>query len=103
MYIHCCCRLVGRLGVAVYTIKYIIIRETAIAAPIDPIQHPTPTTAQERAEAVNEVSILASINSPFIVRYYDSFVAPAAAGVGGGAARGGAGEDLHIVMEYCNR
>lgn len=49
------------------------------------------------------MSILASINSPFIVRYYDSFVAPAAAGVGGGAARGGAGEDLHIVMEYCNR
>ena len=74
------------------------------STPSTPNPNPRPqtqnNTAQERSEAVNEVSILASINSPYIVRYYDSFVAPTA-GVGGGA--GGGGEDLHIVMEYCNR
>lgn len=45
------------------------------------------------------MSILASINSPYIVRYYDSFVAPTAGLLGSGAGE----EDLHIVMEYCNR
>lgn len=58
---------------------------------------------------MNEVSILASITSPFIVRYYDSFVAPAAhpghggAGAGSGQGHGMGEENLHIVMEYCNR
>ncbi|EWM30631.1 protein kinase domain containing protein, partial [Nannochloropsis gaditana] len=41
-----------------------------------------------RSEAVNEVHILASISSPYVVKYYDSFVER---------------EELHIVMEYCNR
>ncbi len=50
------------------------------------------------------MSILASINSPFVVRYYDSFVAPRPQhGGGGGGGAAAEDEDLHIVMEYCNR
>jgi serine/threonine protein kinase len=43
---------------------------------------------QEKHEAVNEVMLLASINSPYVVKYYDSFME---------------NDELHIVMEYCNR
>jgi NIMA (never in mitosis gene a)-related kinase 1/4/5 len=46
------------------------------------------TVAQEKHEAVNEVMLLASINSPYVVKYYDSFME---------------NDELHIVMEYCNR
>lgn len=43
---------------------------------------------QEKHEAVNEVMLLASINCPYVVKYYDSFME---------------NDELHIVMEYCNR
>ena len=43
---------------------------------------------REQLEAINEVTILAKMNSPFVVRYFDSFIDQ---------------ESLHIVMEYCNR
>ena len=46
------------------------------------------TVVQEKHEAVNEVMLLASINSPYVVKYYDSFME---------------NDELHIVMEYCNR
>ena len=36
----------------------------------------------------NEVTILAQLESPYVVRYFDSFMDT---------------ESLHIVMEYCNR
>ena len=42
----------------------------------------------EQMEAINEVKLLASIQSPYVVKYFDSFVEQ---------------ETLHIVMEYCNR
>ena len=29
---------------------------------------------KEQAEAINEVQILAQLKSPFVVRYYDSFI-----------------------------
>jgi serine/threonine protein kinase len=43
---------------------------------------------KEQRAAVNEVHVMASLSSPFVVRYFDSFI-----------------EDglLHIVMEYCSR
>lgn len=43
---------------------------------------------KERADAVNEVRLLAALDSAFIVRYFDSFISE---------------EGLHICMEYCNR
>lgn len=43
---------------------------------------------REQGEAINEVKLLAQMNSPYVVRYFDSFID---------------GESLHIVMEYCNR
>ena len=46
-------------------------------------------TRKERQEAINEVQLLAAIDSHYIVRYYDSFIEEDAG--------------LHIVMEYCNR
>jgi NIMA (never in mitosis gene a)-related kinase 1/4/5 len=42
---------------------------------------------KEQGEAINEVKILAQMNSPFVVRYFDSFIASGS---------------LNIVMEYCN-
>lgn len=43
---------------------------------------------KERLEAINEVRILASLNSPFVVEYLDSFIESDA---------------LHIIMAYCNK
>ena len=45
-------------------------------------------THKEKGEAINEVRLLADIDSSFIVQYFDSFIDQ---------------ESLHIVMEYCNR
>lgn len=43
---------------------------------------------KEQGEAINEVKILAQMNSRYVVQYYDSFIE---------------GDSLHIVMEFCNR
>lgn len=43
---------------------------------------------KEQTEAINEVQILAQLKSPYVVRYYDSFMEKDA---------------LHIVMEFCDR
>jgi serine/threonine protein kinase len=43
---------------------------------------------KEQSEAINEVTILAAMDSSYVVRYYDSFIAS---------------DSLHIVMEYCDR
>ncbi len=43
---------------------------------------------KEQNEAINEVRLLASIESLYVVRYYDSFVEA---------------DTLHIVMEHCDR
>ncbi len=43
---------------------------------------------KEQIEAINEVKILAPLNSKYIVRYYDSFIDS---------------ESLNIVMEYCDK
>lgn len=45
-------------------------------------------TGKEKNEAINEVRLLSQLDSPYIVRYYDSFIDH---------------ESLHIVMEHCNR
>ena len=42
---------------------------------------------REQEEAINEVNLLAGIDSPYIVGYFDSFIEAGS---------------LHIVMEYCN-
>lgn len=42
--------------------------------------------AKEQQDAINEVQILAALDSPFVVRYYDSFIDANA---------------LNIVMELC--
>ncbi len=43
---------------------------------------------KEQTEAINEVQILAQLKSPYVVRYFDSFIDK---------------DSLHIVMEFCNR
>ena len=43
----------------------------------------------EQQDAINEVNILAKLDSPFIVAYYDSFIE--------------SNYSLYIVMEFCNR
>jgi NIMA (never in mitosis gene a)-related kinase len=43
---------------------------------------------KEQYEAINEVDILAKMDSPFVVRYFDSFIDR---------------NCLHIVMEFCNK
>ena len=43
-------------------------------------------SAPQRKEAVHEATILAKINSPYIVKYYDSFTEKS---------------NINIVMEFC--
>ena len=43
---------------------------------------------KEQLEAINEVKLLASITSVYVVKYFDSFVEE---------------DTLHIVMEYCDK
>jgi serine/threonine protein kinase len=43
---------------------------------------------KEQQSAINEVTILSQLQSPFVVHYFDSFIS---------------GESLHLVMEYCNK
>lgn len=43
--------------------------------------------AKAQQDSINEVQILASLDSPFVVKYYDSFLAE---------------NTLNIVMEYCS-
>ena len=43
---------------------------------------------EEQKSAINEVKILAALDSPYVVKYYDSFIDT---------------ESLHIVMEFCNK
>ena len=45
-------------------------------------------TFDEQKNAINEVKILAGLDSPFVVKYFDSFIDS---------------DSLHIVMEYCNK
>ena len=39
-------------------------------------------------QAINEVKLLASMDSPYVVRYYDSFINK---------------DNLSIIMEFCNK
>jgi serine/threonine protein kinase len=43
---------------------------------------------KEQQNAINEVTILSQLESPFVVQYLDSFIS---------------GKSLHMVMEYCNQ
>lgn len=43
---------------------------------------------QEQWDAINEVKLLASMDSQYVVRYYDSFINK---------------ENLSIIMEFCNK
>jgi NIMA (never in mitosis gene a)-related kinase len=43
---------------------------------------------KEQRECIGEVQLLASVDSPYVVRYYDSFIEEGS---------------LHIIMEYCAR
>ena len=43
---------------------------------------------EEQKNAINEVKILAALDSPFVVKYFDSFIDT---------------DSLHIVMEFCNK
>lgn len=47
-------------------------------------------TNRQRLGAVNECQLMARTSSPFIVRYYDSFLTVEPQ------------QELHIVMEYCS-
>jgi NIMA (never in mitosis gene a)-related kinase len=47
----------------------------------------TELTDRERIEAIKEVKLLASIDSSYIVRYFDSFIHK---------------DSLSIIMEFCN-
>lgn len=57
----------------IYVIKNIRIKELA---------------SREQYEAINEVQILSKMESPYVVQYFDSFIA---------------NNNLNIVMEYCNK
>lgn len=43
---------------------------------------------KEQSDAINEVRILSQLDSPYIVKYFDSFIDSGS---------------LHIIMEFCNK
>ena len=43
---------------------------------------------RQQQDAINEVKILASLDSPYVVKYYDSFIEK---------------KNLNIIMEFCEK
>lgn len=70
---HICRKVKRHVDECVYVIKTVRIIEL---------------TFEEQKGAINEVKILAALESPYVVRYLDSFIDA---------------DSLHIVMEYCNK
>jgi NIMA (never in mitosis gene a)-related kinase len=80
--------LLGKLGAGsfgtVFKARRVADREVYVIKVVRIID----LSLKEQEDAINEVTILSQLESPYVVRYFDSFIS---------------GESLHLVMEYCNR
>lgn len=80
--------ILSRLGAGsfgtVFKVRRIVDNQTYVVKMVRIVE----LSSREQSDAINEVQILAQLKSPFVVRYYDSFIEK---------------ESLHIVMEFCNR
>ena len=78
--------IIDRIGIGSYGRVYKVEKNNKIYVLKEiPINNQN-TTTQKIISVKNEAKILSSLNSKYIVKYYDSFIQ---------------GENLYIVMEYC--
>ena len=80
--------ILNRLGAGSYGVVFKVRRRTDQKVYVIKTVRIVDLSLKEQQSAINEVTILSQIESPFVVHYFDSFIA---------------GESLHLVMEYCNK
>ena len=80
--------VLGRLGSGSYGTVFKVRRKADGQVYVSKAIRIAELAYKEQMDAIKEVQLLAEMDSPFIVRYYDSFVD---------------GDSLHIVMEHCER
>jgi NIMA (never in mitosis gene a)-related kinase len=77
-----CTKLNANVIILSYCSNSIADQKTYVLKQIDTSK----MSSQMRKEAVHEATILSKINSPYIVKYYDSFTEKS---------------NINIIMEYC--
>ena len=80
--------VLSRLGAGSYGVVYKVRRRTDDKAYVIKTVRIVDLSLKEQQSAINEVTILSQLQSPFVVHYFDSFIS---------------GESLHLVMEFCNK
>ena len=80
--------ILSRLGAGSYGVVFKVRRRTDQKCYVIKTVRIVDLSLKEQQSAINEVTILSQLESPFVVHYFDSFIA---------------GESLHLVMEYCNK
>jgi NIMA (never in mitosis gene a)-related kinase len=80
--------VLSRLGAGSYGTVFKVKRKTDDVKYVIKSVRIVELSHKEQQNAINEVTILSQLESPFVVRYFDSFIS---------------GESLHLVMEYCNK
>jgi NIMA (never in mitosis gene a)-related kinase len=80
--------LLGRLGSGSFGTVYKARRHADDMIYVIKVVRIVELSLKEQQDAINEVTILSQLESPYVVRYFDSFIS---------------GDSLHLVMEYCNK
>lgn len=80
--------VLSRLGSGSYGVVFKVRRRTDDKIYVIKTVRIVDLSVKEQQTAINEVTILSQLQSPFVVHYFDSFIS---------------GESLHLVMEYCNK
>ena len=80
--------ILSRLGAGSYGVVFKVRRRTDQKCYVIKTVRIVDLSLKEQQSAINEVTILSQLESPFVVHYFDSFIS---------------GESLHLVMEYCNK
>jgi NIMA (never in mitosis gene a)-related kinase len=80
--------VLSRLGAGAYGTVFKVRRKTDDVEYVIKSVRIVELSHKEQQNAINEVTILSQLESPFVVHYFDSFIS---------------GESLHLVMEYCNK
>ena len=80
--------LKGKIGSGSFGVVYLALRHKDSQNYVIKTVPIGELSSNEQMEAINEVKLLAAVNSPYVVKYFDSFVEK---------------DTLYIVMEYCDR
>ena len=80
--------VLGRLGSGSYGTVFKVRRKADGGVYVAKVIRIAELPYKEQMDAIKEVQLLAEMDSPYIVRYFDSFIDK---------------DSLHIVMEHCER